>query len=118
MYRKKVSGLDAVKELFEKVSELMLDAVSLKLTDITTKAFEEVKDKSVQTVFIFTLPDGTSTGSVEAISHYFMQRLISDDYCRKFLADPWGCFMQLSKEIDQITCEFMGGEGFAASIKS
>lgn len=108
---KKLSGIAAVEELFEKVSELMLDAVSLKLTDVTTKAFEKVEDKSITPVFIFTLPDGTSTGSVEVISHYFMGRLISDDYGRKLLSNPWACFMQVSKEIDQITCELIGDKG-------
>lgn len=99
-----IGGMKIIAELQLKIVE---SAVSLKMSEISTKAAAEKKVQGGNPVWLWTLPNGTVTGDPIMVGDYF-SRLVMDkpeDYINvnymKILKD-------MIAELDKLTVEIVG----------
>lgn len=103
----KTNIIDGMKIVIELQLKIVESAVSLKMSEIYTKAMVENKLQGNNPVCLWTLPDGIVTGDPAMVGDYFCRLVMGKpgDYIKvnymKILKD-------MIAEIDKLTVEIVG----------
>lgn len=103
----KAEGIASMEFAIELHLKIVDSVVSLKMSELATKAAAENKVTEGNPVWLWTLPDGTVTGDLVAVRDYFSRLVVepTEDYLKMN-------FMKILRnmiaELDKLTVEIVG----------
>lgn len=102
----KLSYIDSLEKILQQQEEVVAHLLSLKTTELASKA----SPGGLDTVLLWTLPDGTATGDPQKLGGYFFA-MLEDHLVDLVKGNFYVAIKRITLEIDKLTCESLGEAG-------
>lgn len=101
---------EGLEEIYILLSETLVDgALSVKITELCSRLLAEkgIDAKDSKAVFLYTMPNGVSTGDIKAIAEGWLAMELLAKVKEMKEIDLYGLFKYFVNEIDKITAEII-----------